>query len=167
MKNCRGFTLIETIIAAGLIFLILGAALFVLNAGLQWWQRGWDRMDAQQNARVAMAHITREIQSAREIINGSDAGVLIIADAAGEQIKYLLAGETLQRAVKKSGSAVFGGYNLLAYGVKKLEFAYDRPEMPERSKMVTIHLVTYDKEGRDFAVSTAVALRLKVMNPGR
>lgn len=161
-----GLTLIETVIAASLMILVLMASLSILQAGLKWWQRGWDRMDAQQNARVALMQMTREIQAAKEIISGSDAGTLIIADAAGNQYKYLLSGDNLQRAVKKKGSLSFSGYNLLAYGVQTLEFFYDRPEAPENSKTVTIHLVTRDAEGRDFDVTTAVALRLRVMNPG-
>jgi type II secretory pathway pseudopilin PulG len=161
-----GLTLIETVIAASLMVLVLMASLSILQAGLKWWQRGWDRMDAQQNARVALMQMTREIQAAKEIISGSDAGTLIIADAAGNQYKYLLSGDNLQRAVKKKGSLSFSGYNLLAYGVQTLEFFYDHPEAPENSKTVTIHLVTRDAGGRDFDVTTAVALRLRVMNPG-
>ncbi|WP_172613590.1 hypothetical protein [Moorella sp. E306M] len=161
-----GLTLIETVIAASLMVLVLMSSLSILQAGLKWWQRGWDRMDAQQNARVALMQMTREIQAAKEIISGSDAGTLIIADAAGNQYKYLLTGDNLQRAVKKKGSLSFSGYNLLAYGVQTLEFFYDHPEAPENSKTVTIHLVTRDAEGRDFDVTTAAALRLRVMNPG-
>jgi len=161
-----GFTLIETVIAASLMVLVLMASLSILQAGLKWWQRGWDRMDAQQNARVALAYMAREIQAAKEIVSGSDARTLIIADAAGNQYKYLLAGDNLQRAVKNKGSLSFSGYNLLAYGVQVLEFSYDQPGAPEESKVVTIHLVTRDARGRDFAVTTAAALRLRVLNSG-
>ncbi|CEP66039.1 Prokaryotic N-terminal methylation site [Moorella glycerini] len=164
--RCKGFTLIETILAASLMLILLAAALSILTAGLNWWQRGWERMDAQQNARVALAYMAREVQAAKEIVSGSDAGTLIIADAAGNQYKYLLSGDNLQRAVKNKGSLSFSGYNLLAYGVQVLEFSYDQPGAPEESKVVTIHLVTSDARGRDFAVTTAAALRLKVMNGG-
>lgn len=146
--------------------LVLVAALSILSAGLKWWQRGWERMDAQQNARVALMQMTREIQAAKEIVSGSDAGTLIIDDATGNQYKYLLSGDNLQRAVKNKGSLSFSGYNLLAYGVQTLEFFYDRPEAPEQSKIVTIHLVIRDAGGRDFDVTTAAALRLRVLNSG-
>ncbi|WP_258359255.1 hypothetical protein [Moorella sulfitireducens (nom. illeg.)] len=161
-----GLTLIETVISATLVVLVLMASLSTLEAGLKWWQRGWDRMDAQQNARVALMQMTREIQAAKEIVSGSGTGTLIIADAAGNQYKYLLSGENLQRAVKNKGSSSFSGYNLLAYGVKTLEFFYDHPQAPEQSKIVTIHLVTRGDSGRDFEVTTAAALRLKLLNPG-
>lgn len=164
--RCKGFTLIETILAASLMVLVLVAALSILSAGLKWWQRGWERMDAQQNARVALMQMTREIQAAKEIVSGSDAGTLIIDDATGNQYKYLLSGDNLQRAVKNKGSLSFSGYNLLAYGVQTLEFFYDRPEAPEQSKIVTIHLVIRDAGGRDFDVTTAAALRLRVLNSG-
>ncbi|MBC7325932.1 MAG: hypothetical protein H5T99_11575 [Moorella sp. (in: Bacteria)] len=115
---------------------------------------------------MALAYMAREIQAAKEIVSGSDAGTLIIADATGNQYKYLLSGDNLQRAVKNKGSLSFSGYNLLAYGVQTLEFFYDRPEAPEQSKIVTIHLVTRDAGGRDFDVTTAAALRLRVLNSG-
>lgn len=161
-----GFTLIETLIAASLMVLVLMASLSILQTGLNWWQRGWDRMDAQQNARVALMQMTREIQAAGQVVSGSGINTLIIADAAGNQYKYELSGSDLRRAVKNIGSLNFSGYNLLAYGVQTLEFFYDRPEAPEQSKIVTIHLVIRDAGGRDFDVTTAAALRLRVMNPG-
>jgi type II secretory pathway pseudopilin PulG len=146
--------------------LVLGAALTILTAGLSWWQRGWNRMDAQQNARVALMQMTREIQAAGQVVSGSGRYTLIIADAAGNQFKYELSGTDLRRGVKNKGSLNFSGYNLLAYGVQTLEFFYDHPEAPAKSKIVTIHLVTRDAEGGDFDVTTAAALRLKAMNPG-
>lgn len=161
-----GFTLIETILAASLMVLVLFVALNTMGMGLRLWQRGWARTDAQQNARVALMQMTREIQAASQVISGSGRNTLIIADPAGNQYKYELNGSDLRRAVKNKGSLSFSGYNLIAYGVRTLEFFYDRPEAPEDSKLITIHLVTRgDSGGRDYEVITAVALRLKVMNP--
>ncbi|BCV21807.1 PilW family protein [Moorella sp. Hama-1] len=162
----QGFTLVETILAASLMLLVLVASLSILGAGLKWWQRGWDQMDAQQNARVALARMVREIRTAGSVVAGSDAHRLIIATSGGDQYKYELAGDNLRRAVKNRGAYDFSGYNPVAYGVQDLEFSYDRPEAPEKSKIITIHLVVRDAQGRDFTVTTRVALRLQIMNSG-
>ncbi|WP_025775108.1 ComGF family competence protein [Neomoorella thermoacetica] len=163
MRWRAGFTLVETVLAASLMVLVLGASLSIMGAALSWWQRGWDRMDAQQNARIALMHMTGEIQAASQVVSGSNSQTLIIEDTGGNQYKYELAGDNLRRAVKNKGFLDFSGYNPLAYGVRTLEFTYDR-NPPEQSKMVTIHLVVRDGQGQDFAVTTTVALRLKVMN---
>jgi len=165
-RRQAGFTLVETALAASLMVLVLIASLSILGAGLNWWQRGWDRIDAQQNARVALTHMVREIQGAKEVVSGSEAGTLIVADPAGNQYKYDLDGGNLRRAVKNKGSSSFSGYNLLAYGVATLVFTYDQPDIPAQSKVITIHLVTRDEQERDFDVTTAVALRLRVLDSG-
>lgn len=159
-----GLTMIETLVATSLMALVLMASLNIMGLGLSWWQRGWNRIDAQQNTRVALMHMTKEIQAAAEVIFGSNAEVLIIATPGGKQYKYELEGGNLRRAVKNRGSLTFEGYNLLAYGVQGLEFSYDRPEAPEMSRVITIRLVTCDAEGRDFKVTTGAAIRLRVMN---
>lgn len=164
MRWRAGFTLVETVLAASLMVLVLGASLSIMGAALKWWQRGWDRMDAQQNARIALMHMTGEIQAASQVVADSNGQILIIEDTGGNQYKYELAEDNLRRAVKKKGSLDFSVSNPLAYGVRTLEFTYDRNKQPEQSKMVTIHLVVRDGQGQDFAVTTTVALRLKVMN---
>ncbi|MGI9860038.1 prepilin-type N-terminal cleavage/methylation domain-containing protein [Moorella naiadis] len=162
----QGFTLVETILAASLMLLVLVSALSILGAGLQWWQRGWDQMDAQQNARVALARMAGEIRTAREVVAGSDDHILIVATSGGDQYKYELAGDNLRRAVKNKGAYDFSGDNPLAYGVQALQFSYDRPEAPEKSKIIFIRLVVRDAQGRDFTITTRVALRLRIMNSG-
>ncbi|NLW07930.1 MAG: hypothetical protein GX039_08180 [Clostridia bacterium] len=156
--------MIEVLLAAALMVIIMTACLHISKISISWWQKGRDRIDAQQNARVAMMFLTGEIQAAREVVSGSNAEVLIIATLLGKQYRFELKDGNLRRAVKNPGSLTFEGYNLLAYGVKKLEFAYDRPALPQASRVVTIHLVCCDPEGREFPLTTAVALRLKLLN---
>ncbi|MDK2820105.1 MAG: hypothetical protein PWP31_70 [Clostridia bacterium] len=159
-----GFTLLEAVLSACLMAIVMTAALSILGNGLKWWQHSWDSIDAQQNARVALERMVNEISCAKTIVNGSNEEVLILEDGVGNQFKYQLDGTNLQKAVKNKGSLSFGGYNLLAYGVKDLKFTYSQPDNPENSKVVTIHIVTTDeKEEQDFSITTSVALRLKVM----
>lgn len=159
-----GFTLIEVLLTSVLMFLVLMASLHITEVGISWWQNGRNRIDAQQNARVAMMYLTGEVKAAREVVSGSDSQVLIVATSLGKQYKYELKDGNLRRAVKNPGSLSFEGYNLLAYGVNKLEFVYDRPALPQASRVVTIKMACCDPEGREFRLTTAVALRLKVLN---
>ncbi len=159
-----GLTLLETLIAVGLMVLILMAGLNVMGLGLSWWQQGRERMDAQQNARVALMHMIKDIQAAVEIVPGSNSEVLIIATPTGKRYKYELKEGNLRRAVKNRWSATFEGYNLLAYNVRELKFSYDQPQKPEAGAIITIRLSIYCPGERDFKITTAAAIRMKVIN---
>jgi type II secretion system protein J len=63
-RSTAGFTLIEVIIAAGLMALILTSAYLCLNAGLNSQKLIEPRAEIIQNARVAMAILTADLRDA-------------------------------------------------------------------------------------------------------
>src|SRR4051812_19449227 len=64
LKSAQGFTLIEIVIAAGLMSLILVSAYLCLNAGIQGKKVVEPRVEILQNARVAMALLTADLRAA-------------------------------------------------------------------------------------------------------
>ncbi len=60
----KGSTLMEVVLAVAIFSLILTAALAFYAGGLQSWSRGVSALDRQQNARIAMDIIVRELRYA-------------------------------------------------------------------------------------------------------
>jgi prepilin-type N-terminal cleavage/methylation domain-containing protein len=60
----RGFTMIELMIATAMLGLVMAGLLGLLRASLSAYARGSNTIDAQQNARVALDRIAKEIREA-------------------------------------------------------------------------------------------------------
>ncbi|MDW7740192.1 MAG: prepilin-type N-terminal cleavage/methylation domain-containing protein [Bacillota bacterium] len=67
MQKDKGFTLIELVITLGMISLIIAAAYSFYLTSLNSWQHSVDHMEYQQNARIALDKIIRELQYASEV----------------------------------------------------------------------------------------------------
>ncbi|MCL6636007.1 MAG: prepilin-type N-terminal cleavage/methylation domain-containing protein [Peptococcaceae bacterium] len=63
MLDRRGLTLIEVLVTAVLLSLILGAAYFVVDSTMLNWKKGDEQVDVQQNLRLAMDRLTRELRT--------------------------------------------------------------------------------------------------------
>ena len=65
LRRCqRGFTLTELMIAAAVLGLVMAGLLGLLTAGQGAYARGANTIDAQQNVRVALERMTKEIREA-------------------------------------------------------------------------------------------------------
>lgn len=67
LKKEPGFTLIELLITLSIIGFVITAIYSFYLAGLSGWQRALDQTEYQQNARIAIDKIVRELTFAREI----------------------------------------------------------------------------------------------------
>lgn len=126
LRNQRGYTLAEMLVSAAVIAFIMAALLSLLMSGQQSYATGAGRAEAQQNARLAVEQMVREIRSAghdpratgtfaavtalgvgtgfviRNDWNGSgaiDAAIDTTVDGVrhGEMITYTFTGTTLTR----------------------------------------------------------------------
>lgn len=72
----RGTTLVEVVLAVAIFSLIMTIALAFYSCGLQSWSRGISASDLQQNARIAMDVMIRELRYARHLDGFQDGGTL-------------------------------------------------------------------------------------------
>jgi prepilin-type N-terminal cleavage/methylation domain-containing protein len=171
LRDERGFTLAELLIATAVIGLIM-AGIFVLQVGgQQAYLFGSNRVETQQNARVALDLMTRELRSAGSIttIAGCTNSVctdLTFVDQNGQTVQYTLAGTTLNRTCTATPptvtcdgttTALIGGAQSLAmtsYSVYDVSSAtYTKTITPAEVKVITISLQT----GTEEAVATGSA----------
>jgi len=66
-KRDGGFTLVELMISLAIYSLLSVAMLTMFLTGLQGWESGGDRMEAQQNARVAVDRVVKDLRRAEEV----------------------------------------------------------------------------------------------------
>lgn len=84
LKICReesGISLTEVLVFALLLTLVLAAVYSLLASGIGSWGRGETAIELQQNARLAMDRMIREIRIAHKIVNAR-----VIRD--GNEIKF-------------------------------------------------------------------------------
>ncbi len=140
----RGFTLLEALIAAGIFAVVLVGAVsfFATNGGL--YNRGQSQAEAQQNARVALEAIAREIRMAgydhsgviaalaspTSIQTGSSSSLTFVADATGDgvldRVTYRLQGSQLVRDISSWNGTAFPTATTgeVADGLSTLDFSY-------------------------------------------
>jgi prepilin-type N-terminal cleavage/methylation domain-containing protein len=111
-----GFTMPELLIALAAIGLVLGAVVSVQESGLRSYVTGSNRMETQQNARIALDRIEREIREASAITTAGSTSITFTAQDGVTVVTYALAGGALER----NGVALVGG-------VESLTFVYRGP----------------------------------------
>ncbi|MDQ0286526.1 prepilin-type N-terminal cleavage/methylation domain-containing protein [Desulfofundulus luciae] len=120
--GCRGLTLIEVLVTAVLLSLILGAAYFVVDSTMLNWKKGDEQVDVQQNLRLAMDRLTRELRVSAGVdeINPQSYIIFKSPDNA-KYIKYYLYGGEIKRATS-SNKIIWEGDNPVAGRVQAVSF---------------------------------------------
>jgi prepilin-type N-terminal cleavage/methylation domain-containing protein len=103
MTNERGFSLSELLVALVLIAMIMTGLWTIQQQGQQAYLFGQSRVEAQQNARVALDRLTTELRSATSITTATscDTGSndITFVDQNGTSLRYDLSGTNLRRYV--------------------------------------------------------------------
>ncbi len=106
MTNERGFTLAELLVVVAVLGLIMAGIVSIQQQGQQAYVMGAARVDAQQNARVALTLMSRELRGACSLSSLSSSVVTFTApDPAGSgdcsgatvAIRYASSGSSLYR----------------------------------------------------------------------
>ncbi len=84
MRTARGFTLIELIITATIFAMVAVLLGTLTSAGLRTWNQNRAQADAQENARTALAQVSKLIREATSADNGSYA----IAAASNQSLTF-------------------------------------------------------------------------------
>ena len=103
-RDQRGFTLAELLIVIAVLGVMLTGLLAVQMQGQQSYLIGSHRVEAQQNARIALELMIRELRSATSVTAIPSANNMTFVDENGTQIQYQLAGTTINRTAGPSGA---------------------------------------------------------------
>lgn len=117
-RDERGFTLTELLTVLAVLTLVLAAVVTIQQGALQAYVTGSNKTEVQQNARVALERMAREIRETQSGLTAATATSLTLVDPnTGLAVAYALAGNTLTRTTNGISDVVIGG-------VQALTFAY-------------------------------------------
>lgn len=156
--NRKGFSLIEMMVALGILSLIIIGLVTFFSGGTRAWVTGQYQLEAQRNARFAMDIMVKEIREASDIIASSTSSKEINFNTPWiTNLKYSWSGN--------EGDPILRGTNALINNVQSLTFTYfdsgGNSVPPENASKVCI-LLEVDVDGDsnpDITLNTDVSLR--------
>lgn len=134
----KGFTLAELLVGLAVLGLALASLATLHESGLRAYVYGSNRVEVQQNARVALERMAREIREAQALTNqtatqltiqidwngngvvGEAIAVAVDGVLRGEQVTYRLNGGALER----QEPGVDANFTTVIGGVEQLTLAY-------------------------------------------
>jgi len=115
LRDQRGFTLTELLVVTAVLAVVLGAVILIQQKGQEAYVMGSNRVETQQNARVALELMTRELRSATAVTAISSSTDLTFTDQNGVSVQYQLASGNLTRKASGSTETLIGGVQSLAF----------------------------------------------------
>jgi prepilin-type N-terminal cleavage/methylation domain-containing protein len=150
VRNQCGFSLAELMVATAIIGIVMAGVFVVQRQGQQAYLLGSNRVETQQNARVAVDLMTRELRSAQSVTALGSATDVTFLDQNGQTIRYALLGGVLTRIVNGTPTALIGGVQTLAmtyYSVYDVYTAtYTTTTVPSAVRVVKIYVLTKTEE---------------------
>ena len=147
----RGFALAELLVVTAVLGIVLAGVFVLQQQGQQAYLLGSNRVETQQNARVALELMTRELRSATSITAITSATDLTFVDQDGQAIRYALSGGILNRTVNGTTTTLIGGVQSLAitcYSVYDVyNSTYTTTTNVALAKVIRIRIVTRTEEG--------------------
>ena len=150
VRDQRGFTLAELLAVIAILGIMLAGLVTLQMQGQQSYLIGSHRVEAQQNGRVALELMIRELRSATSVTAIPSATNMTFVDENGNQVQYALAGSVLNRTVGGVATPLIGGVitlNLTYFS------AYDGSTntgtvtaLPANVRLVLVQLVTGTEE---------------------
>jgi prepilin-type N-terminal cleavage/methylation domain-containing protein len=118
LRDQRGFTLAELLVVTAIIGMVMAGIFTLQLQGQQVYLYGSNRVETQQNARVALDLMTRDLRSAQSVTTIASAQDITFVDENGNSVRYKLSGSTLNRTDTANGTIALLG------GVQSLTFTY-------------------------------------------
>jgi prepilin-type N-terminal cleavage/methylation domain-containing protein len=121
LRDQRGFSLAEMLVVTAVLGFVMAAVIAIQQKGHEMYRYGTNRVEAQQNARVALDAITRELRSAQSMVTlGSASDVTFtICDPSSMiactpvSVQYQLSGTDLNRTSGGTTATIIGGVQAL------------------------------------------------------
>ena len=170
-----GYSLVELLVAMGLLGLLLSATGLLLSGALAAWDWGAGRVEAQQSVRPALERMARELREAGYDPTGAGIEPLLVieparvvfqrdlngngvVDPTWERVTYLLrSGETALR--RDAG----GGAQPIAERVRRLEMTYlgrDGRPVTDPARVLSIRIeIEAGRSGSEAVMATLVTIR--------
>jgi prepilin-type N-terminal cleavage/methylation domain-containing protein len=114
VRDQRGFTLTELLVVTAVLGLILAAVVLVQQKGQEAYVMGSNRVESQQNARVALDRMTQELRAATAVTAIPSATSVSFTDQNGVAVTYALSGSNLVRTEAGTPSTLIGGVQALS-----------------------------------------------------
>jgi prepilin-type N-terminal cleavage/methylation domain-containing protein len=122
----RGFTLAELLVALAILGLVLAGVVGIQQGALQAYVAGSNRVETQQNARVAVERMSRELREATAITVANATTITFTppdppapAVPPAPNVTFTLNGTNLQRTVAGGAAEVLiGGVQILTFGYR-------------------------------------------------
>jgi len=108
-RDQRGFTLAELLIVIAVLGMMLAGLVTVQMQGQQSYLIGSHRVEAQQNGRVALELMVRELRSATAVTAIPSVTDLTFVDENGNTIQYSLSGAVINRTLNGVTTPLIGG----------------------------------------------------------
>ena len=108
-RDQRGFTLTELLIVIAILGMMLAGLVTVQMQGQQSYLIGSHRVEAQQNGRIALELMVRELRSATSVTLIPSATDMTFVDENGVTIRYALAGAVINRTTGDVTTPLIGG----------------------------------------------------------
>jgi len=115
LRDQRGFTLTELLVVTAVLAIVLGAVILIQQKGQEAYIMGSNRVETQQNARVALDLMTRELRSATAVIAIPSGTNMTFTDQNGASVQYQLASGNLTRSTGGIATILIGGVQSLAF----------------------------------------------------
>jgi prepilin-type N-terminal cleavage/methylation domain-containing protein len=161
LRDQRGFVLSELLVVTAVIVLVMAGIFVIQRGGQQAYLLGSNRVETQQNARVALHLISRELRTARSITTVGGSADITFVDQSGVTIRYCWSSSStecsgsgqrsrLNRVVSGTLTPVIGGvqtFTLTAYSVYDVSSdTYTTTTTADQVRVIKIGLVTKTEE---------------------
>ena len=114
-RGRRGFSLAELLVVCAVLGLLMAGLLVIQSGGTTAYVIGSSRVAAQQNGRVALEMMVRELRSAQSVTAVTGSTDITFVDANGVTIRYQSSSGTLNRVVAGTSTPLIGGVTSLNF----------------------------------------------------
>lgn len=160
IRNSKGFTLVEIIIAIVIISIIAGIAAMIILQGVRGYSDEEQRSNLHYQARFAVERMAREIRLVRSQpdITTMAANTLQYIDIQGNQMGFQVVGNTIQRAQNATSQPLATGSNVA------LNFTYLRQDGTPAAVAAQLWFVVIDLTIQQGSESLQMRTRVHPMN---